>query len=538
MRIETPDRWIELDVEAYPLPPTYPLVLPVCRELRIAEIVDACCPMKWCEHVTHGQVAEFVLLHLLQEPHRQPLYKLEAWAGEHNIHALYDCPAEAFNDDRVGRMLDALAPPADVRESSLEGWESPLAEIETRVVTEALMRYRIDARQIHWDLKHVTFSGAHDGSALVAKGYGAGAVHEKQLQVSLHVTGEGGVPVRHEVLAGNTNQTPLAPTMLQDLQQRLPRSDLIVVADRAGLSYENVLAYRRAKAHFVAPLTLQASHQQALAHVPQEAFLPLEYRSPSAPHERYSYHRTTVELRSDRGRQPIRVPALFLHGTKKQRDDAAARQKALDKATARLRQIEGYLNQQRYAQAAYARKQLAKAVPASITDLVRYELHGPDGQLSLRFRIDEAACARAAALDGRYVLVFELPDASPEAIFELYKRQHCIEARFRNFHSDLSVHPLWLQHDHRIRALLLLFVLALIVYTLLELRAERLGLPGPHYTKLTTRQMLFSFGHVRLKEVRIRGRPTLHQLVLSPNQQAILSALDLPDPTTYLIHPP
>jgi len=538
MRVETPGSWIELDVEAYPLPPTYPLVLPVCRELRIAEIVDACCPMKWCEHVTHGQVAEFVLLHLLQEPHRQPLYKLEEWAGEHNIHALYDCPAEAFNDDRVGRMLDALAPPAEVRESSWEGWESPLAEIETRVVTEALMRYRIDARQIHWDLKHVTFSGAHEGSELVAKGYGAGAVHEKQLQVSLHVTGEAGMPVRHEVLAGNTNQTPLAPTMLQDLQQRLPRSDLIVVSDRAGLSYDNVLAYRRAKAHFVAPLTLQASHKQALAHVPQEAFLPLEYRSPRAPHERYSYHRTTLELRGDQGRKPIRVPALFLHGTKKQRDDATARQKALDKATARLRQIEGYLNQQQYARAAYARKQLAKAVPASITDLLRYELHGPDGQLSLRFWIDEAACARAAALDGRYVLVFELPDASPEAIFGLYKRQHLIEARFRNFHSDLSVHPLWLQHDHRIRALLLLFVLALIVYTLLELRAERVGLPGHHYTKMTTRQMLFSFGHVRLKEVRIRGRPPLYELVLSPNQQAILNALDFPDPTTYLIHPP
>src|SRR5512136_618575 len=100
MRVETPESWIELDVEAYPLPPTYPLVLPVCRELRIAEIVDACCPMKWCEHVTHGQAAEFVLLHLLQEPHRQPLYKLEEWASEHSIHALYDCPAEAFNDDR------------------------------------------------------------------------------------------------------------------------------------------------------------------------------------------------------------------------------------------------------------------------------------------------------------------------------------------------------------------------------------------------------------------------------------------------------
>ncbi|MCX6070521.1 MAG: hypothetical protein NTU91_06635 [Chloroflexi bacterium] len=148
------------------------------------------------------------------------------------------------------------------------------------------------------------------------------------------------------------------------------------------------------------------------------------------------------------------------------------------------------------------------------------------------------ACTRAAALDGRYVLVFEKPDASPEEIFGLYKRQHIIEARFRNFHSDLSVHPLWLQHDHRIRALLLLFVLALIVYTLLELCAKRVGLEGPHYPKMTTREMLFIFGHVRLKAIRIRGRPPQYELVLAPAQHALLNALGFPDPITYLIRPP
>jgi len=524
MRIETPGEWIELDVEAYPLPPTFPIVLPVCRELRLAEIVDEYCPMKFCEHVTHGEVAEFVVLHLLQSPQRQPLYKLEEWSGEHNIHELYDCPAEAFNDDRVGHALDAIEP--------------HIAEIETRVVTEALTRYRVDARQIHWDLKHVTFSGAHEGSAMVCKGYGAGAVHEKQVQVSLHVTGEGGIPVRHQTLAGNAPQAPLAADMLKDLQQRLPRSDLIVVSDRAGLSYDNVLAYRQAKAHFVAPLTVQAPQRTALAAVPQEAFIPLEYRSSSAPNDRYSYHRTTLWLSGDQRGKPIAVSALFIHSTRKQRHDAEARQKALDKATARLRQIEGYLNKRQYAQGAYARRQLAKAAPASIADLVRYQLRGADGELRLRFWIDEAARTRAAATDGRYVLAFELPDASPEDIFGLHKRQNTIEARFRNFHSDLSVHPLWLQHDHRIRALLLLFVLALIVYTLLELCAARVGLEGPHYPKMTTREMLFAFGHVRLKEVRIRGQPPQYELVLSPAQHAILSALAFPDPTIYLVHPP
>jgi len=524
MRIETPGDWIELDVDAYPLPPTFPIVLPICRELRLAEIVDGWCPMKWCSYVTHGQVVEFAVLHLLQSPHRQPLYKLEEWSGEHHIHRLYDCPAEAFNDDRVGRALDEIAP--------------HIAEIETRVVTEALTRYRVDARQIHWDLKHVTFCGAHEGSEMIGKGYGAGAIHEKQLQVSLHVTGEGGIPVRHQTLAGNAHQAPLAADMLKDLQQRLPRSDLIVVSDRAGISYENIVAYRRAKAHFVASLALQAPQEAALAAVPQEAFLPLEYRSHGAPNDSYSYHQTTLSLNPQGRHQPIRVPALFVHNTGKQRRDAEGRQKKIDKALARLQEIAGHLNRRRYAKADYAREQLAKAVPPAVREIVCYELTGGDRELRLRFWIDETTLATAAAADGRYVLVYELPDASPEDLFLIHKRQSAIEARFRNLNSDLSVHPLWLQHDHRIQALLLIFVLALIVYTLLELCAQRVGLEGPHYPKMTTREMLFIFGHVRLKQVSIRGSPPQHELVLSPAQQATLNALGFPDPTTYLIHRP
>jgi transposase len=527
MRVQTPLGPIELDVDAFPLPPTFPIVLPVCRALRLAEIVDECCPMKWCSYVTHGQVVEFVVLHLLQSPHRQPLYKLEEWSGEHNIHRLYDCPAEAFNDDRVGRTLDAIAP--------------FIVEIETRVVTEALTRYRVDARQIHWDLTAVTFRGAHEGSEMIRCGYGAGEIHDRQLQVSLHVTGEGGVPVRHQTLAGDAHQAPLASDLLKDLQQRLPRSDLIIVSDRAGISYENIVAYRRAKAHFVAPLALQAPQQAALAAVPQEAFVPLEYRSHGAPNDQYSYHETTLELNPQGRHEPIRVPALFVHHTGKERRDVQRRQKKIDQALQRLQKIDGQLNQRRYAKADYARAQLAKAVPAAVRQIVRYELTGGDRALRLHFWIDETALASVAAADGRYVLVYELPhpaEAGPEEIFLIHKRQSTIEARFRNFHSDLSVHPLWLQHDHRIQALLLIFVLALIVYTLLELCAERVGLQGPHYPKMTAREMLFIFGHVRLKQITIRGSPPQHELVLSPAQQVIVTALAFPDPTSYLIYRP
>ena len=520
MLLPTPGGPLELELDAFPLPPTFPLVLPVCRTLRLREIVDELCPMHHCAQVTHGQVVEFLVLHLLQCPQRLPLYQLEAWAAEHHVHRLYDCAPAAFNDDRVGDTLEALAP--------------VIAAVETRVVTEALSQYHLAADQIHWDLTHVTFRGAHEGSALIGRGYGAGRVQERQLQVSLHVTGEGGIPVRHQVLPGSAHQAPLAPDLLRDLQQRLPRSDLLIVSDRAGLSYDNIAAYRRAGARFVAPLQLSPAQRAALGAVPASAFTPLDYASRRAPQDHYRYYATTLELQAKHCRTPQTVAALFVHHTGKARHDAAQRAKQRERVLGRLAQIQGHLNHRRYARADYARAQLERAVPAALQPIVRYELSGPDGQLQLRWWVDEDQQAQAAATDGRYVLVYDVPDATPEEVFLLYKRQALIEARFRNFHSELSVHPIWLQRDTRIQALLLVVVLALIVYTLLELCAERRGLEGPHYPKMTARALLFAFGPVLISQVRIRGQPPYWQLVLSAEQRRLLDRLGFPEPTDYL----
>jgi transposase len=513
---------LEIDVEAFSLPPTFPIVLPVCRRLRLAEIVDRFCPMKNGDHLTHGQVVEFLVLHLLQAPHRSPLYKLSGWAEEHNIHHLYGRRAEEFNDDRVRRTLDALV--------------GSLPEVETAVVTRALQEYRISPRAIHWDLTNVTFSGAHEDSDLVRSGYGQGRVHERQLQVSLHATAEGGVPVRHQTLPGNAHQAPLAEEMLQDLQQRLPHSDLIIVSDRAGISYDNILAYRRNRAHFLGPLQVtDPDHAAQLAAVPLEAFSPLSYRSMSQPDDAYFSYATTLQLKPEKRAVPLAVAALFVYSARKRRQDAQQREKKVERAWQRLEQIGSYLNKQRYARADYAREQLAKAVPRAVQTIVCYELSGSNGALSLRFWRDQEAEAQVAAGEGRYILVHGLAQTlTSDDIFTLYRRQGVIEARFRNFNSDLTVHPIWLQDDRRIQALLLVFILALIVYTLLELCAERAGLGTEHYHKMTTRAMIWTFGGVRLKQVRVAREPPQYELVMSADQEYILGQLGLPNPTVYL----
>ena len=522
MLIQTVDGSADFDARVLELPGTLPIVLPVCRELGIARVVDHFCPMKQGEHLTHGQVAEFVVLHILQAEDRLPLYRLEQWAGRHSMHLVYDHEPEEFNDDRVRRTLDALAP--------------CIADIETAVVSQALHAYHIDASTIHWDLTHVNFAGVHEGSDIICKGYGAGQINERQLQVSLHVTADGGVPVRHETLPGNVNQTPLAPRMLRDLKDRLPVSKFIVVSDRAGICYDNIGDYRNGSAHFVGPLQIiNPAHCRQLGAIAPQDFQPLSYRSISKPDDAYECYPTRIQLRRRRHCEPIEVDALFVHSFRLHGQEADKRARRIERSLARLARIAELLNKRRYARADYAAQQLDKAVRAELKTIVRSELSGKDGALSLRYWVDETARAEAARTDGRYILVYDLPgEPTPDQVFELHRRQGVIEQRNRNLNSDLSVHPLWLQDDRRIEALLLLFVLALMVYTILELCSVRAKLHTEHYHKMTTREMFWIFGMARVQQLMVNGKVAHQKLLLTDDQAWVLSKLGFPDPMTYL----
>jgi transposase len=511
----------ETSVRVWRLAPACALSLPISRWIGVREIVDRFCPMSHAKHLTHGSVAEFLILHLLQSATREPLYQMQEWAEQFAVERIYGCPASAFNDDRIGRALDAIS--------------ESIPDIETAVVTQALSHFAVDVRAIHWDLTHVTFSGAYEEIEAITGGYGGGRLHEHQLKVSLHATSDGGLPVRHQVLAGGAHQAPFAPAMLADLQRRLQRTDLIVVSDRAGISYDNLVAYRRAGAHALGPLQATPAEQEMLAAVPLEAFTELSYRAPSAPDERYRYHETVLPIERQKRTAPLEVRALFVHSSRLALEDAATREAQLDKALARLAKIKSHLNKRRYAKYEYAREQVYKAVPASLRETLRATLTGDDGRLDLTWSVDQTALAEAAKADGRYILIADVEDLSPDDIFALFKRQNIIEQRFRNFKTDLSVHPLWLHKEERIRALLLIVILALLVYTLIELCSHRARLSTTYYHKMTARELIRRFPAIDLIEVRIRGQPTHWKLQLSRQQAELLGKLRFPSPDNYLI---
>jgi transposase len=531
----------DLEFDSLQLPPNFGIVLPVCRDLGIARIVDDICPMDWNGGLTHGQVIEAMVLHILQSADRVPLYRVQEWAQEHSLGLLYDCPAEAFNDDRIGRALDALVPPqfatAPVNDDAAAAAGLPADVVEEQVVRQAITSYRIPVTAVHWDLTHITFAGAYDDAALIGPGYGLGTVHRKQIQMSLHASTDSGIPLHHRCLPSRAQQQPLAEELLALMQKRLQRSDLIVVTDGKGISFDIIGHYRAAGAHFVSTLKPTEEQERQLAAVALERFERLDYAPVKKSQERYHCYPTTLSLCPRGKHKPVVVNALFMHSTGKQRRDEKTRGKLLEKAYAALAKISGHLNKLRYARADYAQQQLAKTIPPEVADIVRYELAGEDRKLTLRCWTDLQALAQSACRDGRYILVYDLPaDKVPPDAFYLYKRQHLVEARFRGLKSDLVVNPLWLKNENRVVAMVFVFVLALTVFAILGLLSERAGLSTEHYHKLTPREMLWRFGAIKMLRVRTRDGPPQCAIELTVEQAYLLSELGFRQPGYYLPH--
>ena len=88
---------------------------------------------------------------------RRPLYGLREWASRFEP-SLLGLPAEAlqyFNDDRVGRCLDAL-------------FRSDRATLMTEIVVHAVEEFELDLAELHNDSTTVTFTGQYveaDGKA-------------------------------------------------------------------------------------------------------------------------------------------------------------------------------------------------------------------------------------------------------------------------------------------------------------------------------------------------------------------------------------
>ena len=157
------------------------------------------------------------------------------------------------------------------------------------------------------------------------------------------------------------------------------------------------------------------------------------------------------------------------------------------------------------------------------------ELTGKDGNLSLTYEVNQEKLAQVKAIDGRYVLGTNDQSLSALEMLVRFKRQEVVERRFKAVKGPVQIRPIFLHKQERIEGLIFVAMVALLVYTILEMLCRRAGQP------ITARQVLEKFERLGAVYIQFSDGSVLKlPSALTPFQGQLIELLRFPHPEVYL----
>lgn len=484
-----------------------PVVADYCDRLDLAAIIDRACPIRTDVAIlTHGQVIEALVANRLTSP--APLLHVSDWARAWAVEESFGIPADALNDDRIARALDAIAP--------------ELERIVGSVGAQAITAFGIDVSRLHWDMTSISLHGAYPQTepdyATPRFGHPKDRRPDlKQIQTGLAVSGDGGIPVFHHAFdggAGEVNQVIPAMTALQTMAG--PRKFLLV-GDSKLISYGNVADMIAAGVEFIAPASKTYVPAAVLAGLSLAQATPVDYvaqrdaATPVPGRGRWRVTEDTMTLPGPRKSDPVAsLRRVFVHSTTRAQAAITARAKKLDRARDDLDRLTRGLGSRHYPNEAIVRERVTAIGRARRVASYLQATVGTDpgtGKPTLAWSFDQAAIDAEAATDGWYALLTTLPvTVSASEVLLRYKGQEVVERRYSAFKGPLAVAPMFLKTNRRIAALITVICLALLIFCLIE-RAVRAaiapevtmaGLVPGQKAKPTGRLVLQALGGLRL----------------------------------------
>lgn len=498
---------------------------PILKELEVAEIVDAYCSTE--AEMGNGVVVSALVLNRLIAP--RPLYKVMDWVSYSILPLVWGIPARKFNDDRLGRTLEAIEPYLQV--------------IWLEIITQALEHYDIDTSVIFYDLTAFIMMGEYDDSELVDFGFAHNTPMDKRkIKLAGNAIQDGGILFWWRALSGRKADTATAEKNMEQLQKVLrryewPKDGVLIVSDRAMLNDRLAIVYDEQKGHklyYLSGLELRKKeHKELVAEVSLKE-LKEHYLMGKAGHRYWGVKRPitfTHTYEDEEGNEiekQVTHTALVVFSEASYRSWRSKYIKQLRELSQVLQEeVKDRLNEPYWRTVKTIRKRAQSRLDNSpVGEAMKVEVWGAYGDVEMRWWVDREALHEMCRLKGRYLLVTDHPDLSAVEMLETYKDKDKVEKRFQVAKGVLRVRPIYLHKDERIAAMLLVNMIALLVYSLAERRCRRNGL------KVTGRQMLYEFGSLHVIETCFRDGSVLYRYMpFTPQQREILKRMEIEDTT-------
>ena len=387
-----------------------------------------------------------------------------------------------------------------------------------------LMRPLIDQdlSVVFYDLTTVGVTGQTDLQDDVrAYGRAKSGLVERQFILSLVQTAEG-LPIAHEVHAGNTAEAKTLLPMIRGLLERYPLKRVVLVADRGLLSVSNIEELGK----------LQAQLKKDGRDVAIEYIL-------AVPAARYGDFAQDLKRLSDTQAPDQEWCAetkwqdnrlVVAHDPQGATRRAQARDKTIDELISMGQQCSGKLDGQDAGKRSKGRPMSDSGTKArfyhAVKDAHMAHVIKVDMKAELfSYTIDEDKKGYLELLDGKLLLVTNTDTPAAEVV-QRYKSLADIERGFRVLKSDIEIGPVYHRLPQRIRSHALVCFMALILYRVMRMRLKTANRSESPAT------LLEQLKRIHQQTVQTGDGQTLTGLTeMTPAQKSLFAALELALPT-------
>ncbi len=377
-----------------------------------------------------------------------------------------------------------------------------------------------DLSLVFYDLTTIRAAGlSEQGDDVRQYGMAKEGVIARQFMLGVVQTAEG-LPIYHEVFDGNQAESPtLLPTLKTVLARFAQIKRLIVVADRGLLSLDNMEELGKVK-------------------LPSGQALEFILAVPGRRYGEFVGLLGDFQKRASAAREEIieetrwnDLRLVVAHNPEQAKEQTQLRRERINQLQTKAAQWAGKLDGQDAGEVRRGRKLSdsgAKArlyhevCEAHLARIVKVDLKTD----LFSYTIDEAAQSQAEMMDGKLLLVTNVPDLKPADVVSRYKALADIERGFRVLKSEIEIAPVYHRLPQRIRAHAMLCFMALIVYRVMR---QRLKLAK---SDLSPEKALAQLRRIQRHTVSITAAAPIKGIsTINTQQSNVFAALNLKKPT-------
>ena len=398
----------------------------------------------------------------------EPMSKL-ALSENYQQLALSELEGKSFIPQHFYRAMDELIPHKDRIEIALHEREKDL--------------FSMNLNLVFYDLTSSYFEG--DACPLGKHGYPRDHRPDcKQVVIGLLVTDEG-LPIAHQVYQGNTKDSTTLTDQINRLKKTFSIKQCILVVDRGVVTkdnltelvsegYQYIVALRKRKRSLFQPVL--ADNRSRLQPVEGQKNL-------------LGFETIVPEFGDDR--------VIFCHNSEKAEVEARHRKERLDKGKTRLKEIQGLFLSGKRVDREKLLQQAARYLERK--KLTRFFLLKSDEKRGIDFSLKQEKVDFEAQLDGLFILRTNRDDLSISEAVSAYKTLARAESAFKELKDFIELRPMYHWAAERVRAHILICVLAYLIETCIEIRMKRAGL------EMTARKALRNLSEIKLVDQEIEG---------------------------------